>query len=72
MGKPISEQKLLWHLTAIDNLEGILKNGLLARNRLKTFTDVANQEIVQKRSIIGLGDYVPFHFFKGIPLMAVH
>ena len=67
MRKLVSEQKLLWHLTAFDNLENILKVGLLARNHVREFTDVADQEIIQKRAQFGLGDYVPFHFFQGNP-----
>jgi len=64
---PVSQQKLLWHLTAFDNLESILKNRLLARNHVRKFIDVADQEIIQKRDRFGLGDYVPFHFFQGNP-----
>lgn len=61
----VSQQMWLWHLTAIDNLESILKNGLLARNQISEFVDVADQEIIIKRGI--LGNYVPFHFFQGNP-----
>ena len=67
MRKPVSQQKLLWHLTAFDNLENILEVGLLARNHVREFIDVADQEIIQKRVQFGLGDYVPFHFFQGNP-----
>lgn len=49
------------HITHIDNLESILKNGILPRNLLKNdgFTDTANQEIILKR--YELNDYIPFH-----------
>lgn len=67
MSKPVSQQKLLWHLTALDNLESILKNGLLARSRTRNFVDVADSEIIEKRIELGLVDYVPFHFFQGNP-----
>jgi hypothetical protein len=63
----VSQQKLLWHLTPLDNLEGILRYGLLARNHVRKFVDVADQEIIQKRVRFGLGNYVPFHFFQGNP-----
>lgn len=67
VSKPVSQQKLLWHLTALDNLESILQYGLLARNHVRKFVDVADQEIIQKRVQFGLGDYVPFHLFQGNP-----
>jgi hypothetical protein len=67
MSKPVSEQKLLWHLTALDNFKSILKNGLLPRNCIQKFTDIADKEIVQKRIQLGLGSYIPFHFFQGNP-----
>jgi hypothetical protein len=67
MSKPVSQQKLLWHLTALDNLESILTNGLLPRNRIQNFVDVADPEIIKGRTELGLGNYVPFHFFQGNP-----
>jgi hypothetical protein len=58
MGKLVSEQKLLWHLTAIDNLENILRDGLLSRKRLITanFENIADPEIIQKRHQLGFLD----------------
>ena len=52
------------HITHIDNLESILKNGLKSRNELlgKTdidFKDTADPDIIQKRGI--LNNYIPFH-----------
>jgi hypothetical protein len=67
MAKPVSQQKLLWHLTALDNLESIFKNGLLARDSIKKFVDIADCEIIKKRTSGGLGGFVPFHFFRGNP-----
>ena len=68
MVKPVSEQKLLWYLTALENLESILEKGLLARNRIQSFVvDVADQDIIEKRKELHLDDYVPFHFFQGNP-----
>ena len=71
MAKSIQEGKLLYHLTSIDNLENIFKNGLLSRkdairkNLLKD--DVADSEIIAKRKELGIDDYVPFHFFGLTP-----
>lgn len=61
----IREGKLLYHLTHIDNLGGIFEGNLLSRNsatQLYTFTDVADEEIIQGRQQHLLDDYVLFHF----------
>lgn len=63
----IRHQKLLYHLTALDNLESILKMGLCARNNVNTFRDVADPEIIEFRGDNELNDYVPFHFFAKNP-----
>jgi hypothetical protein len=34
MSIPIQEQKMLWHLTPLENLEGIISKGLLSRDLL--------------------------------------
>lgn len=47
------------HLTHIKNLDSILKNGLLPRNKVKDFKNTANYEIVAKRE--KLNNYIPFH-----------
>lgn len=51
------------HLTSIKNLENILKEGLLSRNKLKEnnifFNDTANKNIIEKRD--NLNSYIPFH-----------
>ena len=54
----------LHHITHIDNLESILKNGLKSRNELLSNTDIdfedtADPDIIQKRGI--LNNYIPFH-----------
>lgn len=67
MAIPPKEGKLIYHLTAIDNIEAILTKGLLPRNGLSEFTDVADQTIITHRHDIGLDNYVPFHFFAGNP-----
>lgn len=50
------------HITHIDNLESILKNGLKSRNELLNninFKDTADPEIITKRE--SLNNYIPFH-----------
>ncbi|WP_270407388.1 DarT ssDNA thymidine ADP-ribosyltransferase family protein [Paenibacillus timonensis] len=58
--------KLLYHLTKLSNLESILENGLVSRkilldNKVR-FEDVANPDIITKRSKLGLDKFTPFHF----------
>ena len=65
------DQKFIYHLTAIKNLESILENGLGCRKRVVTkdydFCDVANTEIIQKRTESDLDKYVPFHWRSKTP-----
>jgi len=63
----IRDQKLIYHLTSLNNLESILSRGLLSREKLDKFDDTANPEIISFRKIAGLNDYVPFHFFTRNP-----
>jgi hypothetical protein len=63
----VSEGKMLYHLTALDNIESIIKKGLLCRETITPVTDVADQEIIEKRKALGLLSYVPFHFFAKNP-----
>jgi hypothetical protein len=63
----IKDQKLLYHLTPLKNLKGILKEGLKPRSQLDSFEDIADPEILQKRSAYGLEDFVPFHWFARNP-----
>ena len=63
----IQNQKLLYHLTALDNMESILKNGLMPRKNIDDFTDVAEQDIIDFRNEKGISHLIPFHFFKGTP-----
>lgn len=59
-------KKMLYHLTRIDNIESIMENGLLPRKtvveRSMSFKDVADAEIIDKRTRLGLDAYIPFHF----------
>lgn len=65
MGK-IEDGKLLYHLTKLSNLDSIIKNGLVSRKLLLEhgafFEDVADPEIMEKRTRFGLDKYIPFHF----------
>jgi len=59
----IKNQKLLYHLTSIDNIGSILKKGLKPRAELKRFNDVADAEIIEQRRNLSLEHFVPFHWF---------
>lgn len=56
------------HMTHINNLEGILANGLLPHGNTKQKVDISNQAVNQRRDslepIYGkkIHDYVPFYF----------
>ncbi|PSU66917.1 DUF4433 domain-containing protein [Photobacterium phosphoreum] len=63
----IQTQKLLYHITSINNLAGILDTGLMPRAQLDNFRDVADHEILRGRAVHGLERYVPFHFFARNP-----
>lgn len=58
--------KLLYHLTSLNNLESIIKRGLLPRRIMmqnrNAFFDIADQNIISKRQVYGLDQYTPFHF----------
>lgn len=67
----IKDQKLIYHLTDIENLENIIKEGLLSRKELEErgdmFEDVADPDILIFREEHNLNQYVPFHFFSKNP-----
>lgn len=68
MGRtPPKDGKLLYHLTTMDNIENIVKFGLLPRSELVkrklAFDDTANPDILLRRKEQALDEYVPFHFF---------
>ncbi|VVP60311.1 DarT ssDNA thymidine ADP-ribosyltransferase family protein [Pseudomonas fluorescens] len=65
--KNIKDQKLLYHLTSVENLSGIFKEGLKPRADLAAFKDVADGEILKKRQALKLERYVPFHWFAANP-----
>ncbi len=65
------DKKLLYHLTEIANLPGILEHGLLPRAALRELggpaRDVADHEILDGRRLHGLEEMVPFHFLSRGP-----
>lgn len=67
----IRDRKTLYHLTKLDNLDNILKYGLISRKLLIDnglyFEDVADSEIINFRSKMNLEQYVPFHFYPHTP-----
>jgi len=63
----IRNQKLLYHLTSLQNVRSILERGLMPRAQLRNFEDVADQEIITNRQALGLENYVPFHWFSRNP-----
>lgn len=63
----IKEQKLPYHLTSVENLDGIFQGGLKPRAELIDFQDVADSEILRKRKVLELDSYAPFHWFAANP-----
>lgn len=71
MATPIENQKLLYHLTSLQNIESIFSNGLKPRQSVSNFTDVAEADIITFRKQNGISNLIPFHFFKGTPFAGV-
>jgi len=67
MAIPPKEGKLIYHLTAIDNLKDIFRNGLRPRNQIGKFIDIADEEIIGHREKEELNNLIPFHFFAPSP-----
>jgi hypothetical protein len=65
--KKIEDQFLLYHLTSVDNLSGIFRDGLRPGAGLTGFADVADGEILKKRKTLELDRFVPFHWFAKNP-----
>lgn len=63
----IKDQFFVYHLTSVENLNGIFKDGLKPRADLEGFTDVADSEIIKKRKAYNLDRFVPFHWFAANP-----
>ncbi|QKY70259.1 DarT ssDNA thymidine ADP-ribosyltransferase family protein [Lentibacillus sp. CBA3610] len=62
----IKEKKLLYHLTKLSNIDSIIEKGLTPRKLIKNheilFQDVADPDIISKRTVLDLQEFVPFHF----------
>ncbi|MFT6506951.1 MAG: hypothetical protein ACJAUK_001040 [Colwellia polaris] len=58
----------LYHMTHISNLKGILKDGLMSHNLVRTYVDISNNDVNKRRSRtdnphkINLHQYVPLYF----------
>lgn len=63
----IRDGKLLYHMTALENIQGVAEKGLLPRSSVPGFVDIADREIIKKRQSLKLEDYVPFHWFCNNP-----
>jgi hypothetical protein len=63
--------KLIYHLTSVNNFESIVKNGLMPRNLVSSFLDIASPDILLGREKYGLGNFVPFHFFVKTPFCGI-
>ncbi|MCZ4337876.1 DarT ssDNA thymidine ADP-ribosyltransferase family protein [Shewanella colwelliana] len=63
----IKQQKLIYHMTDMRNLDSILCEGIKPRSQLTGFSDVADHEILAKRKRFRLDEKVPFHFFVNNP-----
>lgn len=62
----VRDKKLLYHLTEVNNMQGIIDQGLFPRKYLLDhniyFGDVADPQIINEREKLGLDKYTPFHF----------
>ena len=71
MAKRIQDGKHFYHITALKNLEGVFQYGLLSRPDAISHgvlkTDIADEEIIEKRKELDILQYVPFHFFEPTP-----
>jgi hypothetical protein len=63
----IKDQKLIYHLTALENMSSISSEGLKARAQILGFRDVADHQIIDNRKILGLETFGPFHWFAKNP-----
>jgi hypothetical protein len=68
MAKNPKEGKLLYHITALNNLPSILENRLLPREKIDfDYKNVADEQILTKREKFKLESFTPFHFFASTP-----
>lgn len=70
--------KALWHMTHLDNLSGILENGLLSRHQVHqqglAITDISDHEVQGRRASRqglphALHDYVPLYLRARNPML---
>ena len=66
------EHRLFWHITDINNMPSVFKNGgLLSRDYLRgfdiRFQDNSDKKCTEKRERLGLSMFVPFHFIPWSP-----
>lgn len=72
------EISYLYHMTHYSNLVGIIKNGILPKNKLPNpVYDISNQDVQQRREKLEyiynrqIHDYVPFYFNPKNPMLYV-
>ncbi len=62
--------KSLWHITHVENLSSVLKNGIYSRglcNRTMTYRDIADPNVVVHHP----GEYAPVFFADNTPMLYV-
>ena len=80
MSKNLRQDKaLIFRITHVDNLEGVIENGCLSRNAAaeNNYSEIGNQELILRRNLrqvpchpFGtLSDYVPFYFTPYSPML---
>lgn len=72
------EISYLYHMTHFSNLMGIIKNGILPKNKLPNLVyDISNQDVQKRRDKLEyiynrqIHDYVPFYFNPKNPMLYV-
>lgn len=80
MSKNLRQDKaLIFRITHVDNLEGVIENGCLSRNAAaeSNYSEIGNQELILRRNsrevpchpFGRLSDYVPFYFTPYSPML---
>ena len=65
----IRDQRFIYHLTSVQNVPSILRQGLQPRAVLaqQGFRDIADADIIEGRRNQALENFVPFHWFAKNP-----
>ena len=73
------DKALIFRITHVDNLEGVIENGCLSRNAATkgNYSEIGNQELILRRNqrqvpchpFGTLSDYVPFYFTPYSPML---